>query len=142
MDEDKLREKYIEMQVLDKQIKQVQEQIMQLDEQMADLGGVLVNLEDLKSVEEGSEILVPVSNGIFIKAEVKSIEKVGVNVGSDTVVMKTIEESQQLLTSQNMEIQDVQQKMVDALQDLMAQARRIETQAQQMISEYDKDNSQ
>ena len=50
-------------------------------------------LDDLKTTKTGTEILVPMASGIFIKAELKDNKELAINVGADTVVKKNIEET-------------------------------------------------
>ena len=86
--EKEVRKKYIELQLMEQQMKQLQENAKVLDSQLAELIGVIQSLEDFKSVENKTLLWVPISNGIFTKAELIDNRELMVNVGADVVVNK------------------------------------------------------
>src|SRR3989338_2449099 len=85
-----MQEKYIELQLLDQQIKQMQKQIQLVEQQVMELSSVKQSLDEIKNIEKGTEVLAPLSSGIFAKAEIKDIDKLLVNVGADVVIEKDL----------------------------------------------------
>ena len=104
MEDSELQKKYLEFQLLDQQLKQTQKQAQLL--------------EELKDVKPGSEILVPVSNGMFAKATLTDSHELIVNVGSGAAVPKTIEAAQQMLAKQLDEVQKVRVQLAELMQQL------------------------
>ena len=80
MDEDDLKEHYMQLQMLDQQIKNAQQQLQTLDQQMMELNNVIMAIDDFKKVEKGANVLVPISAGIFFKAKVEDPKEFTVNV--------------------------------------------------------------
>jgi prefoldin alpha subunit len=114
MEEEELKRKYVEFQLLEKQMQQTQKQLQLLEEQVLDLIVTHQGLEELKDVKKGSELLVPVSSGIFARAKIEDSSKLYVNVGAGTVVVKSVEETQETLNNQMQEIQGLQGQLVEA----------------------------
>jgi len=113
-----LQKKYLEFQLLDQQLKQTQKQAQLLEEQLVEIVYTQQSLEELKDVKPGSEILVPVSNGMFAKATLTDSHELIVNVGSGAAVPKTIEAAQQMLAKQLDEVQKVRVQLAELMQQL------------------------
>ena len=133
--EKQAQEMYMEYQVLDQRIKQVQKQLELITQQIMEANSTSRSLEEFKSLKEGSEILVPLTSGIFAKASLKDSSELLVNVGAGTVVTKDISSAKKLISSQVEEMQKVRQKMADELEKMMEKAGQLEMELQKIISE-------
>ena len=119
-----MQEQYVALQILDHQMKQVQE-----------LDAVVASLDELASVKAGSEMFVPMSSGIFIKAELKDTTDVLVNVGSGTVVKKSIAQAKALLDGQIVEMRGLQEQLAQQLQKLTAEASNVEEKVSSLMGQ-------
>lgn len=131
--EKEAQEKYMTLQLLDKQIKNVQVQIQSLEQQANELQTVRQNLEVFKTVKNGSEILLPLAQGIFAKAELKDNLNVAVNVGASTIVQKDIEQTQTMLEEQTKEVIGVQDKLMHQLQRFVHEAQKTENELRELL---------
>ena len=123
--EEELQQKYLQFQLLQQQLEQVNEHLQMLNQQNAELDISVNAVAELSQTEVNNEILAPIANGIFLKAKLTDNKKFIVNVGSDTTVEKTIPEVIKLLEEQK---QQVYQQLVEAdaiMQELTSQAQII-----------------
>ena len=125
----------MEYQVLDQRIKQLQKQLELIMQQIMEANSTSRSLEDFKGIKEGTEILVPLTSGIFARASLKDSSELLVNVGAGTVVAKDISSAKKLISGQVEEMQKVQQKMSDDLEKMMEKAGQLETELQKIVSE-------
>lgn len=95
--QEELQQKYLELQLLGNQIKQLQKQMQATEEQIIELRTVAEGLSELNNAEKGSEMLAPISEGIFVKAALEDTKELIVNVGSDVCVKKTAQEVEDML---------------------------------------------
>jgi len=51
------------------------------------------NLKELKNVQKGNEMYVPMGAGIFVKAQTEETHNVVMNVGAGVCVEKTVDEA-------------------------------------------------
>lgn len=116
----------MELQMIDAQIKQFEQQLMQIEEQNMGVSMVIESLAELTEVKTGCEILVPVANGIFAKAQIKDTKTLSVNVGGGAVVEKTVEETKQMLKKQAKDIEKYKEEAILHLQQMIAQAAAIQ----------------
>jgi len=136
--EENQKAKYMELQMLNQQTKQVQEQIQQLDMQTLELKKIIVNLDELKKTEKGTEIFTPVSAGIFAKAKLEETNELLVNVGANIAVKKNIEDSKKLLTNQMDEIITIKSQLGEQLKTLDVHLQKI--QEELITSKMNKSN--
>ncbi len=101
---DDIQRKQIEFQMLEHQLKQIQKQIESLGNQGAELENVKSNLDGFGETKKEDEIFAPLGAGIFFKAKIADSSKILVNVGSDVLVEKTIDETKRLIDMQTDQI--------------------------------------
>ena len=133
-EEKKLQEKYIEMKTIEEHIKEVQKQAQMVEQQLAELITNAQSIEEFKKVKKGDEILVPISSGIFIKAELKDNNEFLVNVGADTVVKKGIDSTKELMEKQVEDMRELHVKISMQLQRLSIHASGIEEELKELVS--------
>ena len=132
--EEQLQKLYLEFQLLDQQIKQLEKQSIALNNQVAELTITGQSLEDMENIKAGTEILVPLSSGIFTKAELKDNKKFIVNVGSSVAVVKDAESTKKLIASQVDEIKKFQESLAKQLESHNAKALSLEQEINRIAS--------
>lgn len=121
------QEQYMKFHMLNQQAAKTQKQVQMLEEQKMELSIIKEGLKDLKATKTETEILVPVSSGIFAKAKLSDNTKLIVNVGNNVTVEKTIDETSKLIENQAMEIHKVQHQLIDDLTKMEIQLKTLET---------------
>ena len=130
-----LQEKYMEFQVLGARVKKIREQLEVMDQQCVEMNSVIESLAEFGRVKNGSEVLVPVSNGIFARAELKDNDALIVNVGSDVCVGKTVVETEEILASRLQEMVDEREQVFSQLQRFGLMAQELERDLTKLASE-------
>ena len=133
MDESPLKERYMQLQMLDQQIKSAQQQVQMLEQQLADLNGVLIALDDFKLYKKDTPLLVPLTSGIYIKALLQNPEEFTVNIGANVAVKKDVPSTKGLVAHQIHEINQVQEQMMADLQEMISQAKNIQSELQSIM---------
>ncbi len=135
LNEEEIKEKYTEFRMLQHQMEQINEHLEQLNQQNAELELSIKAVRELEKTPLHNEILAPVADGIFLKAEFKDNTKLVVNVGSDVTVERTFAEVVALLQQQQ---QELSQKIVEAsgvLQELSSYAMRLYQEVQKAVGQ-------
>lgn len=130
-----VQQRYAELQMLERQIKQVQGQIEQVEGQIGEIEYVQQSLRDLKDVGVGSELFVPLSSGIFVKAELKDNAFVLVNVGAGAVVKKSIEEASEILEHQAIELRTLEEERAMKGEELSGQFEKTQKQLVTLVGD-------
>jgi len=129
-----LQQKYMQLQMYGQQSKQLQQQITAVQNQIIEVQTILFALDDIAKTEPGTEALVPLSSGIFVKAEIKDNTKLRVNVGSNTVVEKSVQETKALLDRQIIELNKAGEDLNAQNAKLMAESEKLQSELQQLVS--------
>ncbi len=121
-----LQKMYLELQFLDEQMKQIQKQITMLDEQLVELNNTIQALDDFNKTSVGTNILVSLSPGVFANAELKDNKELLVNVGSNIVVKKNVDETKELLKKRLDIIKQYRDLILAEMQKINLQAVNLE----------------
>lgn len=124
---------YLELQLINSQLKQFQKNIQLFDEQAMELRVVIQNLEDFRGCAQNSNVLIPVANGIFAKGTLKDSNELIVNVGAETAVAKDVPSTQKLLEERIAEVQKQRDEMIAEMQRIAAHAQQVEQQLVKLL---------
>ena len=127
-----LQQKYIAYQVAEQQIKSHQQQLEKFEQQLQEIRTVVEALEDISKAKKETEVLVPLSGGIFFRAKMADNQKFLVNVGSGTVVEKTVEETKGLVKDQVKEIEKYKDQITENLANLITECQMLEAELRQV----------
>ena len=128
-----LQSKYTEYQALEQQLKQIQQHMQKMDEQIGEVMTVMHSLEELNNKAAESEILVPLSNGIFFKAKKGDSDKFLVNVGAGVVVEKGFKGTKELIDSRAVEIGKYREQLAEEMMKLAEKYQDIEKELETLI---------
>ena len=128
-DETISEEKYRQLQQLQQQVEQITEYVERMQGQQKELDASIEALSELQKTNINTEILAPIANGIFLKAELKDNQKLVVNVGAEVTVEKNIPEVLRLLTEQKEKIAENISEAETVLQELYEQGKRLYQQS-------------
>jgi len=129
-----LQQKYMQLQMYSQQVKQLQQQIDAVQKQISEVQTILLALDDIAKTEPDTEMLVPLSSGIFVKAEIKDNQKLKVNVGSNTVVEKSVQETKALLDRQIIELNKANEDLNAQNAEVSGKTEKLQTELQHLIS--------
>lgn len=132
-DQKELKDKYLEFQLLNEQLKKLQEQLQLIMQQGIELNNTLGNLNDFKGIKKDTEILVPLTNGIFAKAKILDNENLIVNVGASVALKKTADEVKKLLSDQLDQMNGVQEEMLHNFQKMSERTQSLESELQDLM---------
>src|SRR3989338_3580254 len=136
--EENLQKLYIEFQLLNQQIQQLEKQNEALNNHLMELMVTNQSLDDLKDIKEKTEILVPISTGIHAKAEIKDSKSFIVNVGANVALVKDLKSTKEIIENQIGEIRELQESLAGQLQERVAKASSMEQEISQIASEIQK----
>jgi len=132
--EEKIQKLYLEFQEIDQQIKQLEQQNSALSTQLTDLTVTVQSLDDIKNTKNGTEILVPLSGGIYAKAELKDSKNFIVNVGSNVTTTMDADSTKNLIETQVSEIKKLQIHLIEKLQNNTTKAAMLEQEINSIAS--------
>ena len=133
VDEQEVQKKYLALQALGQQMQQIQQQAEALEQQADSLDETLKSLDEIGTVKAGTEILVPIANGIFVKGHIQDTSTLLVNVGAHVNVPRSIPEVRKLISTQAVELRALQSQLAEQLQTMVAHAHKSEEELQKLV---------
>jgi prefoldin alpha subunit len=131
--EDEVKERYMELQMIGNRIKQLQAQVESVSERILNMKAVQKSLDELKEVKLGSNTLVPISEGIFVKAKLQDVKELVVNVGGEVCVKKSVEDTKGLIEKQLSGMKGHRNELLFGLEKLGMQAERLEKELSGLV---------
>ena len=99
MDEN-IQAKMMQIESYRSQLQQYQMQKSQMMLNIQELVSAKATLEGLKSAKKGSDIMIPIGGGTFIKGKIEDASAVVTSVGADVAVTKEIEDAEKFIEMQ------------------------------------------
>lgn len=127
-----IQQKYAELYQVDMNMRQLQQQVEAVNQQIMELEFVVQNLDDFKNVEMNSEANCMLSPGIFVKAKITDNKNVLLNVGGGTVVEKSVDQAKELLQQQSWELRNLQDELLHNLDQFTEKANKLKEEFQSL----------
>jgi len=109
---------------IESQIKQIDKQLGKFDAQLARMDHGIAALQQL-STQKKAELLVQVTDGIFVNATVTNPKDIVLAVGADVAVQKDLNATILLLQQQKELSLQYQQKLIEKMESLAYQADEL-----------------
>ncbi|MFH1365772.1 MAG: prefoldin subunit alpha [archaeon] len=117
------KELFFKMNMLDQYMKNMQQQIEVVENEIRELSLLKKDLEELKN-SSGKEIFSSVGKNIFIKAKIIS-EELLMNIGEETLVKKSIPETAKIMEKQIEKLKIVKKEILSEIDNLNEEARKL-----------------
>ncbi|MEK7120772.1 MAG: prefoldin subunit alpha [Patescibacteria group bacterium] len=130
MNQEDLQKKYLELQLVDQQIKSLQQQLVVLEQQAVELATLAENLEHLKKVKAQTKSFVQIGVGISVEATIADTRDILINVGSNVAVKKTVSEAIEMIKSQIESIGSITQNVDQEIKRFVEHASSLQEEIQ------------
>jgi prefoldin alpha subunit len=122
----KLQEKYVQLQLVSMQIKQIEEQLEAIDQRAMEMIHLKDSLGRYGGLKKGTKSFVPVGQGIFTEASLGETNEVLVNVGAGVIVKKPIADAEETISNQMNQLNDITAELGENLKALAVKAHQLE----------------
>lgn len=126
IDSSRKQELYSELKELDEEIKKLNTHLEHVDEQLAELNSSKLIVNKFTELKKGDELRVPITSGIYMKAELTDIKQLMVNVGSNVTVEKTPADVIKILDNQLIELSKYREEIVKQMKEIIVRIEEIQ----------------
>ncbi len=120
------QESEMQMQQCIQQITYFQQQLQVISEQLKKLDLVAKSVKEVKDVKLNSEILAPLSNGIFVKAKITDNKTFAINSGADIILEKDEQGTIKMIEKQKKELKSFSSEMEEELHKLNSKIEQLQ----------------
>lgn len=135
MNKEKLKEKYMEYQMMVQQVQQLHQNIENLDKHIQELNKLDENLDSLPKVKPENEALMALGSGIFMKGVLKDNKNLIMNVGGGVCVEKTVDEARETVKKQLNEVGTLSQQMKEQANMLIEGIQELQQEFEKLKAE-------
>lgn len=133
--ENQLRQLITEMRLMEGSVNTLQQRLQVVLATVSELRLAKQSLEDIKDIEPGSNLLVPVGGATFINASLGDAEKIVVGIGADVSLEMTHEDAVKDVSERLDEMVKAQGSIEQQLTQIMAQLEAHQSLAERLSAE-------
>lgn len=122
-----IRNKVLEIRILEEQIKQLEQEALMLDQKVLELQTLQNNLDEIKKTSQ-QDILVPLGNGIFINSKIEPVKEVLINIGAKIIAKKEIGRAKEIVDRQKNNILEERKKINRESEKILEQIEKVDVQ--------------
>jgi len=134
MTEQKLQEKYLQLQLLDAQMKNFQQEMTLMEQKKSELLRMSEGLDGLKTLKKGADIRAPMGAGVYVESKLDNVSEILLNVGANVMVRKPINDAIKLVKDQIEQSDALLTNLAINIQALGMQAEKIQDEMQDLIA--------
>jgi prefoldin alpha subunit len=135
--EDLLRQLIIQLQTLEATYQEIRSRISLLDAALSEISVASMTLKGIKTLDDDSEILVPIGGGSFVKAKLSDPNNVIRSIGSSVSTEKTIDLAQADFDNRLSDFQKIRNTLNQQLNQATMSITNIRNQIQQITQKYE-----
>jgi prefoldin alpha subunit len=113
----------------------LQQRLQLINAAVSELNMAQDSLKDLKDIEKGSPLLVPIGGGVFMNTELGDIKKVIVDIGADVSLEMRYESAVKDISERLAEMEDAQTSVREQLTQIIAQMQSHQQIAERLSQE-------
>ena len=117
------KELFFKINMLDQYMKNIQQQIEAVENEIMELTSLKKGLEDLKN-SSGKEIFSSIGKNIFIKTKIIS-EELLVRIGEKNLVKKSIPETAKIIETQKIKLEHIKEELINEIEKLNREAEKL-----------------
>jgi len=125
MDQKELERRILEIRILEQQAKQLEEQVILIDQNIAQIARIQDDLDEIKDIKD-KKILAPLSREVYLETKAESAKTVLVNVGAGVVVRKTTDEAKKYMDKQKKMFLEARGKLAEEISKIVGRMGEIE----------------
>jgi prefoldin alpha subunit len=133
--ENKLRQLLTEMRMMEGTVNLLQQRLQVVMASVSELRLANQSLGDLKDIQSGSNLLVPIGGAAFINASLGNVQKVVVGIGADVSLEMTYDDAVKDVSERLLEMEKAQTSIEQQLGQIMAQLEAHQTVVERLSSE-------
>lgn len=133
--EKQLRRLVTEMRMMEGSVDALNQRLQLLTASISELRLAQGSLRDLKGIESGNPLLVPVGGGVFMDAQLGDISKVVVGIGADVSVEMNYDEAVEEIGERLQEMEQAQGAVQQQLGQILAQLESHQGMAERLSME-------
>jgi prefoldin alpha subunit len=134
-DEETLKKLLVEIRMMEGSTNLIQSRLRIVSSALEETAIAMNTLEGVKGCPKGTEVLVPVGAGSFLRAELTDVEKAITGVGAGVCIEKSIESSTTDLKERQAELEKLSGSLRQQLEQLLSSIENTKNNLSRMVEQ-------
>jgi len=138
MEEEKrkdIEQKAVRLNLFENKLKEMEEQLMLIEKQINEFQVSQFALDELKEVKQGTDMLAPISPGIFVRAKILDNKEVLIDSGSKVFCKKNIDDAKDVLNEKINQIAELHEKFTQEINKIIETINEIQEELNKSLAE-------
>jgi prefoldin alpha subunit len=130
-----IEQKTLELGALDSRLKELEQALGLLEGQISEFQLCQFSLDEIGDLKKGSETMMPLGAGIFIKGNITNTGEVLIDVGARVLCKKTVHEAREMIEKKLNHAIDLRSRIINEVQNLVQNIIQQEQQIKKLAGE-------
>lgn len=123
---EKLNQQMIELQMLDLQLRQLEEKARMIEQQIYGHQLTEMCLDEIKG-RKNEEVMIPLGPGLFMAGKIENMDRIIIHLGSKILAKKKTEDAKKLLQKQRQKLMKEGDKISIEMQKILSEMSGLES---------------
>jgi len=124
----------IEMNILDQQLRQLEEHARKVEQQVYEQQFMELSLEEMKG-KNNSEVMIPLGPGLFIPGKIENTDKVLIHIGGKIISRKSVDEARKIIEKRKESLMQEGEKVGINMQKILEEMTVLESKIRNLQSQ-------
>jgi len=123
--ENEMQAKILEINVMENRLRQLEQSLNIIDQQIMEQQMLQLNIDELKKVKKGQDMLFPLGRNLFVKGKLEDNELL-INIGNGIVVKKEGEKAKDIVERQKLQLVGIREEIAREVERILNEISLIE----------------
>jgi len=123
--ENEMQAKILEINVMENRLRQLEQSLNIIDQQIMEQQMLQLNINELKKVKKGQDMLFPLGRNLFVKGKLEDNELL-INIGNGIVVKKEGEKAKDIVERQKLQLVGIREEIAREVERILNEISLIE----------------
>jgi len=134
MGKKEIEEKAVQLNMLENKMGELEQEAVMLEKQMNELQLCQLALDELKNIKPETEMLAPISSGVFLRAKLLNNKEIIIDNGSKIFSKKNPEDAKEFLQKKINHFEELHERLSHEINSIIEVITNIEQELRKMIN--------
>ena len=117
--------KMLQLEILKEQGQQMAQQKAQISMQVQELEYTQNTIKDLKNAKKGTEMMIPIGTGMYVKGKIESVDDIITAIGGKVAVGKTLDDVKEIINERLKKMKELELQIDSELKNIDSEGEKL-----------------
>ncbi len=115
----------LQLEILKEQGQQMAQQKAQISMQVQELEYTQNTIKDLKNAKKGTEMMIPIGTGMYVKGKIESVDDIITAIGGNVAVGKTLDDVKEIINERLKKMKELELQIDSELKNIDSEGEKL-----------------